>query len=503
MSTKISEISQLFSTGTVESTKKEQTGNASVQFSNLLQQSTGQAAQNFTKQLDKNTASGVPDYAQYQRKETSVKEVQPVTLEEKMTKIEDKMSEYGDAVKEVLKEELGVSEEEIEQAMASLGLQYADLTNQKNLAQLVSELTGENVTDLLCNESFVNVMQEVSVLTDDMLQELGMNLQEFQDICKQADTLQDFVKPADTEENAVPAEQPQEMAVATDETAANPDEVTVVAEDEVPAEAATQNVSTEQPTTAQEKAGEQITVVKETQPEKTETVTEDTPEEKTTEVNTTVVEEEHTDSSNAESGQKQPDMSQEQTAQHAEVYVAQGQQTENVQTVQGEFVQTYQQVIDVQDIMEQIVQSARVITTSSDTTMEMQLNPENLGKIFMEITTKEGTVSAKIVAQNEAVRDALEAQIVELKQNLNQAGVKVDAVEVTVSSHEFERNLEQNGKQDEQLAEQREEQEQSGERRRRNLNLNSLDELSGVMTEEESLVAQIMQDNGNTMDVKA
>ena len=502
MSTKISEISQLFSAGTVESTKKEQTGNASVQFSNLLQQSTGQAAQNFTKQLDKNTASGVPDYAQYQRKETSVKEVQPVTLEEKMTKIEDKMSEYGDAVKEVLKEELVVSEEEIGLAMASLGLQYADLTNQTNLAQLVSELTGENVTDLLCNESFVNVMQEVSVLTDDMLQELGMNLQEFQDICKQADTLQDFVKTADTEEDAVPAEQLQEIAVATDETDVNPDEVTVVSDD-VPTETATQNVSTEQPKTAQEKAGEQITVVKETQPEKKETVTEDTPEEKTTEVNTTVVEEENTDSSNAESGQKQPDMSQEQTAQHAEVYVAQGKQTENVQTVQGEFVQTYQQVIDVQDVMEQIVQSARVITTSSDTTMEMQLNPENLGKIFMEITTKEGAVSAKIVAQNEAVRDALEAQVVELKQNLNQAGVKVDAVEVTVSSHEFERNLEQNGKQDEQLAEQREEQEQSGERRRRNLNLNSLDELSGVMTEEESLVAQIMQDNGNTMDVKA
>ncbi len=502
MSTKISEISQLFSVGTVESTKKEQTGNVSVRFSNLLQQSTGQATQDFTKQLDKNTASGVPDYAQYQRKETSVKEVQPVTLEEKMTKIEDKMSEYGDAVKEVLKEELGVSEEEIEQAMAGLGLQYADLTNQTNLAQLVSELTGENVTDLLCNESFVNVMQEVSVLTDDMLQELGMNLQEFQDICKQADTLQDFVKPADTEENAAPAEQLQEMAVATDETAVNPDEVTVVADD-VPTETATQNVSTEQPTTAQEKAGEQITVVKETQPEKTETVTEDTPGEKTTEVATTVAEEANTDSSNAESGQKQPDMSREQTAQHAEVYVAQGQQTENVQTVQGEFVQAYQQVIDVQDVMEQIVQSARVITTSSDTTMEMQLNPENLGKIFMEITTKEGTVSAKIVAQNEAVRDALEAQIVELKQNLNQAGVKVDAVEVTVSSHEFERNLEQNGKQDEQLAEQREEQEQSGERRRRNLNLNSLDELSGIMTEEESLVAQMMQDNGNTMDVKA
>ena len=31
-----------------------------------------------------------------------------------------------------------------------------------------------------------------------------------------------------------------------------------------------------------------------------------------------------------------------------------------------------------------------------------------------------------------------------MRQNSNQAGVKVDAIEVTVASHEFEKNLEQN-----------------------------------------------------------
>ena len=34
----------------------------------------------------------------------------------------------------------------------------------------------------------------------------------------------------------------------------------------------------------------------------------------------------------------------------------------------------------------------------------------------------------------------------ELRESLNQSGVKVDAVEVTVASHEFEKNLEQNNK---------------------------------------------------------
>lgn len=71
--------------------------------------------------------------------------------------------------------------------------------------------------------------------------------------------------------------------------------------------------------------------------------------------------------------------------------------------------------------------------------MEMQLNPENLGKVYVNISSKEGVIHAQLAASNEAVRAALETQVADLRQNLNQAGVKVDAVEVTVASHEFER----------------------------------------------------------------
>jgi len=63
-------------------------------------------------------------------------------------------------------------------------------------------------------------------------------------------------------------------------------------------------------------------------------------------------------------------------------------------------------------------------------------------------------VTAKIMTQNAVVKEALEAQSVELRQNLEQAGVKVDAVEVTVASHEFEKNLEQNAEGEKQQGEQ-------------------------------------------------
>ena len=97
------------------------------------------------------------------------------------------------------------------------------------------------------------------------------------------------------------------------------------------------------------------------------------------------------------------------------------------------------------------------------------------------------------------MKEALEAQISTLRESLNQAGVKVDAIEVTIASHEFERNLEQNHQNPEEQMHAQEE----NTKKRRNLNLDSLDELTGMMTEEEALVAQIMRDNGNSVDFTA
>jgi flagellar hook-length control protein FliK len=154
--------------------------------------------------------------------------------------------------------------------------------------------------------------------------------------------------------------------------------------------------------------------------------------------------------------------------------------------------------VETAQIMEQIAEQIRIVVTPDTTSMEMQLNPENLGKMYLHISSEEGVVNAQFIATNEVVKEALESQIATLRENLTQAGVKVDAIEVTIASHEFERNLEQNQKNPEEQMVQEEKQQ-----RRRNLTADSLDELSGVMTEEETLVAQIMRDNGNTIDFTA
>ena len=153
--------------------------------------------------------------------------------------------------------------------------------------------------------------------------------------------------------------------------------------------------------------------------------------------------------------------------------------------------------VDTLQIMEQIAEQMKVVVTPDTTSMEMQLNPENLGKIYLHISSEEGVVSAQFMTTNEVVKEALELQMVALRENLTQAGIKVDAIEVTIASHEFEKNLEQNQKSpDEQLQEEK-------TTKRRNLTVDSLDDLQGVMTEEETLVAQIMKDNGNSVDFTA
>ena len=162
--------------------------------------------------------------------------------------------------------------------------------------------------------------------------------------------------------------------------------------------------------------------------------------------------------------------------------------------------QSYIDVTDTIQMIRQLADNVRVAVSTETQWMEMQLNPENLGKMLLHVSQREGAVSAQITTQNEMVRETLMLQMANLQERLEAAGLKVDAIEITVSTHAFEQNLEQ--------GQNRQEQDQAAEQRaagntRRNLNLSELDGLSGLMSEEEQLVAQIMRDNGNSIDFTA
>ena len=88
-------------------------------------------------------------------------------------------------------------------------------------------------------------------------------------------------------------------------------------------------------------------------------------------------------------------------------------------------------------IIEQIVRQIRVSVTDTTSTMEMQLNPERLGKVLLTISAKEGMMTATFTVQTEEARLALESQMYQLRDTLEQKEIKVEAVSISVSDFSF------------------------------------------------------------------
>lgn len=146
------------------------------------------------------------------------------------------------------------------------------------------------------------------------------------------------------------------------------------------------------------------------------------------------------------------------------------------------------------DIMNQIMDYMRIQLGPNTTSLEMQLHPANLGTLQVQIASKGGIVTANFITQNEAVKVALESQMAQLKESFEDQGVKIEAIEVTVQTHEFERNLEQG----------RGRNQQEPERRGRTRRINLGEPLSmETMDEEDALTAQMMAMEGSTVDYTA
>ena len=158
-------------------------------------------------------------------------------------------------------------------------------------------------------------------------------------------------------------------------------------------------------------------------------------------------------------------------------------------------VESFSQV-DTDSIIRQINDFMKLNISNVETSLEMQLNPASLGKIALNVSVRDGMVTAQLAVENEAVKQALESQMVIVRENMNNQGLKVEAVEVTIASHEFEQNLE-NGFTGERNN--NPENPQQGQRRILASDLTSMDELS----QEDQLAAKIMVQNGNRMDISA
>ncbi|MBQ9767917.1 MAG: flagellar hook-length control protein FliK, partial [Lachnospiraceae bacterium] len=94
----------------------------------------------------------------------------------------------------------------------------------------------------------------------------------------------------------------------------------------------------------------------------------------------------------------------------------------------------------VREIANQIMEQIKIVIKPDQTNMELQLNPEHLGRVNLTITEKEGMMTAQFTTQSEVAKEAIESQMAALRETLQNQGIKVESIEVTVSEFGFERD---------------------------------------------------------------
>ncbi|MBO4883145.1 MAG: flagellar hook-length control protein FliK [Lachnospiraceae bacterium] len=155
---------------------------------------------------------------------------------------------------------------------------------------------------------------------------------------------------------------------------------------------------------------------------------------------------------------------------------------------------------NVNEIADQILDNMKTVTNGDFSDVEMQLHPASLGTLHIHVTNNAGVITASFVTENEAVKAAVESQMVRLAEQFEEQGIKVEAVEVTVASHSFEGNLDQSAGQPEGGNE-------SGRShsRTRRIDLSGMDDEldTSDMDDEERIAAEMMAANGNKVDYTA
>lgn len=294
--------------------------------------------------------------------------------------VTDTVKEVCEDIKDAIKEEFDVSDEDIKVAMELLGLTALDLLSTAKVAELIEQLTGTDALTLITNEdmmqSFNNIINVVDEANADIAGMLGVKTEEVGIVLGQND-IAPVVNSEDTAK--------QDNVKESDAKNADDNINQTVDNQESLSEVLAKKITTESDGKAKDNMSE------------------------SNEANNKVTYADVADN-----------MISNITDTFADII------TEDISTVKEA------------DIVNQVIDSVKLMASRELTSMEVMLNPEHLGSVHITVTARNGIVSAQIAAQNEQVKTALENQMVTLMEQFESQGLKVDAVEITVMAHSFE-----------------------------------------------------------------
>lgn len=368
-------------------------------FDQLIQMSQNigaESGQNSQPAEIKKASAATVDKAEQPAKPTEVsteKKDNLQTAEEKPELAKAKVTEEADDVEaaeraagilnqvaEAVKELLGISDEELNQMLEQLGITNLQLIQPETLQNLVLMANSEqDAVVLLTDAELLNTVNELTAQVEQILQEAGI-------------TTEELLMAFEDSDFAGMIEDALNQLAETEED--EQEEVSTMVENEI-------SVSSE---------------------------------ENTEEAATVRIEDKNTENSAKDRN----------TDDSTEVDNFTEQFVNNLQKAAqeiGEITGQKDIVQMVREVADQILEKIKVSVTAETTSLEIVLTPEELGKVNLTVSADaDGTMKAKFVTENELAREAIERNLVQFKEMLQEQGLKVDTIEVTVGNFEFDKN---------------------------------------------------------------
>lgn len=382
--------------------------------------------------------------------------------------VENVANEITNEITNEVRDILGVDDETLANAMTALGFSALDLLDTSNLAKLVLTINGSSeFTDLLTDENMMNQLNSlIDVVENINWEELtGMSKEDF------ATALANSMQQSDIEDENLMT------------TVSDGETFSVIQEDASDGQV---NVQTD--------VSDNITDAKQ---------------------DVAVAVEKNQNEAEQGSAQTDSDAGKNMSEEIAESTVSDDDAVSSRQTnVQNNFIQNMEQAAasveqtqsarpdtvrmqQMVDIVNQVVEKIKVSLGTESTSMEMQLNPEHLGKVLLNVSSKNGMMTAVFSVQSEEAKAALESQMFTLRENLELRELKVDAVEVNVSDFDFSRS-------DQAMdGGQSKADDGNGKQMKFDFGDDSSDESAISNEEKEAVRKQVMRDNGSQIDFTA
>lgn len=393
------------------------------------------------------------------------------------TNTDEAAQDVEEAAKELVKDiadEMDVTPEEVEEVMAALGLVPADLFDLNDLRQLMLSIAGGGdevslVTDEKLYESMKDLFGVVEQSLGDLQEELGLSEEELKDLLAQM-----------AQEEKTPAEDVQTPEQMTGETAEQMPEVNLEGMKDYAVTVQKEGRTVRVEVTVDDAGG-----AKSVQEEVTDVPEEEAADShKTRERNTA-----------ADNGRGEGNAAGNSAG---NAFMQMSDKPVQMLEMPAAPVSAGYQSVQTQEIMDQITEYMKINLKADVQEMELQLHPASLGTVNVQIASKDGAVTAQFTTQNETVRAVIETQLVQLKQQFEEQGIKVDAVEVTVANHEYGQQFSQENGDTGNMQNR-----SSKGTRRINLDEIGAEEDLEEMEESERIAVEMMQANGNTVDYTA